>query len=103
MVYKLKWSPPVLLKDTGRQYIWHSNADDGAKKHRNLNKIFLHILTWMFQGMSSVGSSDVRVPNSSEGERIQNLPKLICQTPCKQPSMLSTCHAKGCTFLNRQK
>jgi hypothetical protein len=47
---------------------WHSSADDGANKHMNLNKIFLHILTWMFQGMSSVGSSDVRVPNSSEGE-----------------------------------
>ncbi len=67
---------------------WHSNADDGANKHMHLNKIFLHILTWMFQGMSSVGSSDVRVPNSSEGERIQsiklqNLPKLISQTPCK--------------------
>jgi hypothetical protein len=66
---------------------WHSNADDGAKKHRNLNKIFLHILTQMFQGMSSVGSSDVRVPNGSEGERIQsnklqNLPQLISQTPC---------------------
>ncbi len=66
-----------------KRMYWHSDADDGAEKHRNLNKIFLHILTWMFQGMSSVGSSDVRVPNSSEGERIQNLPKLICQTPCK--------------------
>ncbi len=75
--------------ETHRKMIyWHSDADDGAKKHRNLNKIFLHILTWMFQGMSSVGSSDVRVPNSSEGERIQysklqNLPKLVSQTPCK--------------------
>jgi hypothetical protein len=70
--------------ETHRKTIyWHSDADEGAKKW-NLNKIFLHILTWMFQGMSSVGSSSVRVPNSSEGERIpysklQNLPKLICQ------------------------